>query len=196
MITEQMKRIIRHAVRKIPENKPYFEAIAAILSIPVLITVILLNLNNLNQKNAKVGVSPTPAPQQVIIRNVPITLPAGQNTTAAPTANPSVCNKSIGPISISSPQENQTVSNSPVCITIQHDSNYCSVVWSYQINGGGYSDFSSNSPCLYNIPNGNVRFDLRVQSTVSQDTTTLTRNFNYQGNSISPTPNPSPTGTK
>lgn len=189
-----MKRI-KHIVRKIPDKKPYFEVIGAILSIPVLITVILLNVSNLNQ--SKIRTTPTPTPSsQIIIHDVPVNVTSQPNnpvaTTPAPT--PNVCIKAIGPISISSPQEGQTISDNPVCFTIAHDNNYCSVVWSYRINGGSWSDYNSNSPCLYNVPSGTVKFELRVQSTVSQDSTTLTRNIIYQG--INPSPTPNPTGTK
>ncbi|MCL4417482.1 MAG: hypothetical protein M1365_12460 [Actinobacteria bacterium] len=103
-------------------------------------------------------------------------------TAITPIAN---CKKTVGPISISYPSEGETVSDNPVCITIKYDDpNYCSVVWSYRINNNTWSDYSNNSACLYNLSKGEVKFDLRIQSTVSQDQTkSLSRTFNYQGTS-------------
>ena len=188
-----MKHRIKKVVRRLPSKKPYFEVVGAILTIPVLITVILLNLNNLSlSKNAKTAASPTLIPQQVIIHDSnPIIVTATPNPIPSPTQMPNTtsCQKSVGPISIEYPQEGQTVKDTTLCFIIHHDdSNYCSVVWSYRINGGAYSDFGNNSPCIYNLPNGATEFDLRAQSTVSNDQTFTARRFNYQGNSSAPTP--------
>lgn len=177
---------IKKSVKKLKIRKNHLDWVAGALSIPVLLTVIILNLNNLNSQKKS---NPTPAPQpteKVIV----VPQNNGQtNQTAQPTN--SSCKKEIGPISITSPKEGETLSDNPVNITIKYsDASYCSVVWSYRINNGSWSEYDSNSVSLYNLPNGNIKFDLRVQSTVSQDTDTFTRSFVYQGSSASPTPQP------
>lgn len=176
------------SVKKAAPRKHYLEFITAALSIPVLLTVILVNWNSLqNSKKEEAQAQPSPA-HEIIIRE-------GSGSSNPTPTKSEVCKREIGPISISYPKENSTVSENPVNFIIKYDSTeYCSVVWSYRINGGVWSEYSSNSPSIYNLPNGNVKFELRVQSTVSQDADTLEKNFNYQGGSVStPTPTPTPT---
>jgi hypothetical protein len=184
---EKVKKVIT-SIKKLPEKKHHLDFIAALLTIPVLLSVIILNYNNLNnlQKSRN---TPTPAPgQSTVEKQIIITSPVNQQPlTQSPTS--SSCIKDIGPVEISYPKDGQTVSDNPMCIIINYDdSNYCSVVWSYSINGGTWSNYTSNNPCIYNLVNGNVTFNLRVQSTVVQKEVNLTRNFIYQGTSVSPTP--------
>lgn len=175
--------------RHIPDKKQYVEFFTAVLSIPVLITVILLNISNLSSiKNNKPNPAPTtiPAPQKIYI-----TEPGSQTktiiiATPQPNDNPvsqAPCKPDIGPISIVSPAEGQTEADNPVDIDISYQTGvYCSVVWSYRINGGNWSSYDNNSVALYNLPRGQITFDLRVQSVVSAQTTSLTRHFTYNGN--------------
>jgi len=159
--------------RGIPNKKPYVEFLTALLSIPVLLTVVLLNLNTLSNKENK---SENKSQEKVFI-----TLPGGGSVEAP-------CKEEIGPIEISSPQEGETVLDNPVFVDIIYrQGEYCSVVWSYRINGGKWSDYSDNSIALYNPPSGNIRFELRVKSVVSNENKTLKRNFIYKGKSIVPT---------
>lgn len=184
-MVERIKKWFRKIGRLRPQ-KMHLDYLAGMLSIPVLILAIFINWSNLIHQNAptKPGVSPSP---QVIV------VPQKTTQTIIPTNSP-VCTKSIGPISIASPTEGQTVSDNPVCITISYpDATYCSVVWSYRINGGTWSDYTTNSPCLYNLPNGKIQFDLRVTSTVSSDSTSLSRSFTYTGTNAVPSPTPTPT---
>lgn len=174
---------------QLPDRKRYFDLIAGVLGIPALILVIILNYNNL-QSNKK---STTPAPTPVQTSTTPIIIqtgPSGSQNSNNDSQTPSTaCKKQIGPISISYPQEGATVSDNPLNIIINYnDSDYCSVVWSYRINGGQWSDYSSNSIALYNMPSGNVTLDLRIQSTVSQDQSIITRHFTYSGSNNNPTP--------
>lgn len=105
-------------------------------------------------------------------------------TTAA-----SSCNPSLGPVSITSPGEGDTVSSNPVEVQISYDNaTYCSAVWSYSINGSSWSNYDNNSVALYNLPNGQIQFQLQVKSLTSSDTTTLTRDFYYNGQSTMPEP--------
>lgn len=168
-------------------KKHHLDLVIALLTIPVLLTVIITNLWNF-QKNSKDSPAPTPGPSKEIIIQAP---QKDAQIVAQPVKNAVVpvinCKKVVGPISVSFPAEGQTVTDNPVCISIKYnDPNYCSVVWSYRINNNTWSDYSSNSVCLYNLPKGTVKFDLRAQSTVSQDQTSISRSFNYQGSSDNP----------
>lgn len=190
-----IKSRIKSTLRKIPSKKSHLDFVLALLSVPVLVTAIIINVGNLQNKN-KTAI-PTPIPIQTIQptqeKQIIIVPSSAPNLTPSSTPQP-VCIKKIGPINISYPSENQTLTDNPLCINIQYsDTNYCSIVWSYRINNGSWSEYSSNSPCLYNMPSGTVKFELRVQSTVSQDQTSLTRNFIYQNNNIIPTPTPTMT---
>lgn len=190
---KRLSKII-NSVKKAPDRKHYLEFVTAALSIPVLLTVILVNLNNLNAGKAKEApsVAPTQQPREIIIRE-------GGSNNSQPTivlpTNSEICKKEVGPITISSPKEGATVTDNPVNFVIKHDDRYCSVVWSYRINNGSWSEYSSNAPSIYNMPNGNVRFQLRVQSTVSTDTDSIELNFNYQGGQPVSTPTTTPSVT-
>ena len=179
-------------IKKLPDKKHHLDFIAALLTIPVLLSVILLNYNNINNlQKSKTATVPAPTASAPVEKQIIVVPGQGSQQQASPAALlSSSCQKDIGPVSISYPSENQTVSDNPLCITINYDNqDYCSVVWSYRINGGSWSDFTSNNPCIYNLQNGNVKFDLRVQSTVIQKEIDLTRNFTYNG-AIIATPTP------
>ena len=179
---------IRESLRKLPEKKPHLDFIAAILTIPLLALTLYLNLSNLRNKTTP---SPTPAPTQIpLVRQPELTnvTPRVITITPQPTADTNTCIKEIGPIDISYPNEGQVVSDNPLCVQIDYqEGNYCSVVWSYKINSSNWSDYSNNSVCLYNLPNGNNTFQLQIKSLVSPSTKTITRHFLYSGG-ISPTP--------
>jgi hypothetical protein len=184
-----MAKIIERAkkfARTFP-RKHHVEYITALLSIPVLLSVIALNYFNLqNTAKKEEPTAPVQNEKPVVI----ITGGSSQNSTPLPTNTP-VCKKEVGPITISYPEENQIAHSSPVCFTIRYeDEDYCSVVWSYRINESEWSDYNSNAPCLYNLPDGDIKFELRVQSTVSQDTETIERNFKYLGPSATPSAAP------
>lgn len=182
---EKISKVV-NVVKKIPDKKNHLDFLAAALTIPVLISVIILNYNNLQKlktpasPSAVPSVAPTQAakPQYIIV-------PSQNQSAESPTPVTSACIKDIGPIDVSYPKEGDTVSDNPLCIIINYsNTNYCSVVWSYRINNGAWSDYTSNNPCIYNLQNGNIKFDLRVQSTVTQNTASLTRNFIYQGQPV------------
>ncbi|MBI3984576.1 MAG: hypothetical protein HY344_01345 [Candidatus Levybacteria bacterium] len=165
-------------IKKLPHGKNHLDFITALLSIPVLLSVIILNYNNL--QNAKQAPNPSPSVVPTVREKI-ILVPQESNASTSPSVTSGVCKKDIGPIEITSPKENETVTNNPVCVNIKYDdTNYCSVVWSYRVGNGNWSEFTSNNPCLYNFPDGNIKFELRVQSTVAQKEQTLTRNFTYK----------------
>lgn len=150
-------------------KKPYIEFVTAILSIPVLITVIILNFSNL-QNLGKSKITPTPT------ENSAVSSPGEVEPTTPG------CKKEVGPVTINSPQEGDTLDDNPVAVTISHDNTtYCPIVWSYRVNGGSWSAYDNNPISLYNLKQGDVEFELRVKSLSSSDTENLSRNFTYEG---------------
>lgn len=189
------KKVLR-SYRHLPDKKQYIEFFTALLSVPVLLTVILINLNNLNTKKAATP-APTPAQQE---KTIIVSLPPGNNSNDNPrigqttTQTPEQCNKHLAPVTILSPDEGDTVTDNPVSVGISYDQqDYCSVVWSYRINGGQWSDYGNDSLSLYNLPQGQIKLDLRVKSIVTGQDSTQTRNFIYKGTNVSVTPALSPT---
>ncbi|QQS43301.1 hypothetical protein IPM65_04010 [Candidatus Roizmanbacteria bacterium] len=179
--------------RNLPDKKKYIEVITATLSIPVLLSVIYMNYINIQEKRNGPDTSDPVAEQPkdttptiiTIIRdndNEPTTAPENEDGTPTPTPeSKGECIKDIGPIDILSPQENSTVSGNPLDIDIRYDQgDYCSVVWSYRINNGQWSDYSDNDIVIYNMSSGKKTLELRVRSLVSNQNKTLTRVFTYQ----------------
>lgn len=191
---------LRSWYKKLPANKKhYIELASAFLSIPVLLTVLLINISNLSKNNqpAQTPIQNTPTPiEKIIEKPIIITQPISTNEpqSATPTANQ--CIKKVGSVEIAYPLENQTVSDNPLQIIIQQNSDqYCDVVWSYKINNGSWSDFTDKSISIYNLDSGQKTLTVQVKSVVSSDSTVLTRNFTYQNQSITTTTTISPTPT-
>lgn len=183
-ITQNLRNFKR-SVKEIHTKKPQIEFFTALLTIPVLLTVIILNINNLKGSSDKKA---SPTENKTII----ITQPEQQTQTKEVIVTKEACTPGIGTISISYPDEGDTVSDNPVAIDISYDDKtYCSVIWSYRINGGSWSSYDDRSIALYNLPQGNVKFELRVKSAVNSESKTLTRNFVYNGASPTPTTSPS-----
>ncbi|MCX6731149.1 MAG: hypothetical protein NTZ55_04855 [Candidatus Roizmanbacteria bacterium] len=194
-----MKKVLNNITqwyKKLPEKKNHVEFITAVLSVPVMLTVIIINLNNLNNANRKQTTIEKTTPIQVVITgekpNIP---PANQpQTTLSPTTIPlsptqGSCIKEVGPVAILSPRENEVVTKDPVCITLSTESTYCSVIWSYRLDNGSWSDYTDKNICLHNLTNGNKIIQLKIKSSSSSDETTLQRSFIYQGNTeITATP--------
>lgn len=186
---QKLKKIAK-SYHVLPDKKRYAEFITALLSIPVLITVLLTNLNSLNSKDEK-SQQPEPESKSVIISYVPST---NSGSDPAPTAVSDDCKKGIGDVQITSPREGEVITEDPVVINISSDDDYCSVVWSYRINDGKWSEYDDNSVSLYNVKNGETRFDLRIKSTTNKEEKILTRKFIYTGNiensGVTPTTTP------
>jgi len=189
---------IKRWYRRLPDKKQYLEFITALLTIPVLLTVIISNVRNL-EKQQTVNITPTqtvssPTPTSRNDRPLPrepkdTPTPA---TTSTPTPTPSAqCKKEIGPVSIVYPEEGITITKDPVCLDISRTGqDYCSVVWSYRINAGSWSDYTDKSICIYGLTSGTKNLDLRVKSIVTGAEIILTRTF-----SISTATTPTPTST-
>jgi hypothetical protein len=190
--------------RKLPDKKPYIEVLTAVLSVPVLITVIMLNLNNLNsqkkestESNAKVKEQTVyvPIESKTLPKKTTNNQPLADNpaTSPEPTAHSSIsaCKTEIGPVAITSPEESETITDNPVSINVDYETGeYCAVVWSHRINGGSWSEYDDKSIALYNLPKGKIKLEIRVKSIASGGEKILTRNFIYNGNSQALTPSP------
>jgi len=185
---------IRKSIANLPDKKKYIEVITASLSIPVLLSVVLVNYLNIQDKRSEVTPTPiiTQAPQIITI----IKDSVERNDTPTPTSVTSPaptrkdeCIKEIGPIRINSPQEKESVVGNPLEIDIKYDQgDYCSVVWSYRINNGNWSNYIDDDIVIYNMDSGEKTFDLRVKSIVSSDSESLTRTFTYQNTDAISTP--------
>lgn len=183
----------KNAFQKVFDKKSQIEFFVALLSIPFFLSVILINFNTLRSLD-KSQETPTPAIQTTDevtdgafyaapIGTVDPTEPVTTNAAAEP------CDESLGPVSISSPDEDEVVTENPVNVLISYDdSTYCEAAWSYRINGGSWSGYDNRSVALYNLPKGEIKFELRIRSIVSNDETTVIRNFIYngQGSSVIP----------
>ncbi|MEK7570848.1 MAG: hypothetical protein AAB553_01115 [Patescibacteria group bacterium] len=177
-VLAEKKRKRKERESRLLAKKPYLELVTAILSIPVLITVIILNFTNLRNIN-KTQTTPTPA------GNIFFSNPE------ATTEEEKECLSEIGPVEIISPEEGDTLTTNPVTIDVSHDDEkYCGVVWSYQINGEGWSSYDDKAIALYNLSQGDIKVELRVKSITGNEQTTLTRNFRYQGKTTVATPEP------
>ncbi len=181
--------------KKIVQKKPYFELVTAILSIPVLITLSILNINSLTKINA----TPTPTPE---VNNTQrrgfFAAPIEPKSIITPSTpkDDATCKEGIGPVSIATPGESDKVADNPVIISIAYDdSEYCGAAWSYSINGGNWSGYDDRSVALYNLPQGQVSFELRVKSITTSEERTLTRKFTYEGKGTVLVPDPNSSGS-
>lgn len=185
---KERNRVLLRRIKKLKLQKMHLDYVAGVLSIPLLIMGLIVNFSNISKKNVPATASPTPQVIVVPEKNVSEKDTAPQKVVEQP-VNPTSCKKTVGPITIDYPKEGDTVNDNPVCFTIDYpDDNYCSVVWSYRVNNGSWSEYNKNAPCLYDLPTGQVSFQLRVTSTVSDDTKSLTRNFTYTGSTLTGTP--------
>ncbi len=176
-----MKKIqdIKQAMSNLPDKKRYAELLTAVLSIPVLITVLLLNINNLRPKTQE----PSTIATQSGMSTTSYQLPTQQNLSPSQQQTPTIsppqaCIKEVGPIDITSPEEGEVITQNPVCIDIQRNNqNYCEVAWSYRINNDPWSEYIDKAICLYNMTPGEKTIEVRVKSIASSDQTILKRTF-------------------
>lgn len=187
---KEIQKAKKKKLERLYEKKPIVEFIVAILSIPSIILLLLLNLKALTN-NSSAKITPTPSMANTVTESSPnfFTRPVTREAkpTVAPDATQAPCTRGLGPVSISSPNEGDVVTTNPVNVSISYDdSKYCSAVWSYSVNGSSWSDYNNNSVALYNLSNGSVAFQLRVKSLTNSDSAILTRNFTYEGQSTTP----------
>lgn len=186
---------IRKTIQSLPSKKQYFELVGAMLSIPVLVTVILLNTTSL--KNNEKSKTPTPTPATVVVteKERVITQPPqivnNENNNSGPS-----CKKEVGNVRITSPREDEVVSTNPVCFQIvTDDDSYCPVEYASRVDGGEWSDFSKNTVCVYNLKSGRHTVEVKVKSTESDEVVLLRRNFEVAGNTTATSPTPAVTST-
>lgn len=178
---------IRSFMQSLPRRKQYIEFFTAMLSLPIMITAIILNVNALRPKTAQNTTIPSTTEKVIIIS------PAASNqtnTNASQSISPTqgICREELPSVSISSPQEGETVSKDAVCIAPDiAKGNYCAIVWRYSVNNSSWSDYDDKAFCLYNLASGNVTVRLQVKSTVTGATQEVDRHFTYSSNST-PTP--------
>jgi hypothetical protein len=178
----------------LPDKKRYFELFAAILSVPMILTVILVNMNTINKSKETPTPTPTSTPIQIVVEN-PTSGSSNINppkTNITPTPTKTECKKDFSEIEILSPQEGEIINSDNVCINISTDNNYCPVTWSYKLDNSNWSDYNNNDICLYNLTAGKKNLQIKIKSSVIDKTITLERTFTYQ-NSTTPTPTITPT---
>ncbi len=170
---------LKRQLKDIHTKKPHLEFITAALTVPVLLTVIILNYNNLKAANAP---KDTTKGETIVI-----TQAAPEKETKEVVVTKEACKAEIGNASITAPDEGESVSDNPLMVDISYDDKiYCQLVWSYRINGGSWSSFDDRSIALYNLTNGDIKLEVRIKSTANSETKTLTRRFTYSGASSTP----------
>ena len=180
-INEEIKKVqkkgIKQSLKEFHTKKPYIEFFTALLTVPVLLTVIYLNINNIRGNNKTPEVKGDD-------KTIVVTQPSVETSEKEVIVTKEACEPGIGDVSISSPDEGDNTAENPVFIDIDYDANgYCNIVWSYKVNDGNWSSFDDRSIALYNLESGDVKLELRVKSVVNSDTESLTRNFTYTGTS-------------
>lgn len=204
---EKIIQKIKKWYSTLPDKKKYFELITAVLSVPMIVTVIIVNVNSINKSKQTAPTTATTAPIQVVVE-APASDSGNMNppdnkqpkTSITPTLTPTItptsasCKQGVGTVSISSPQEDEVVTSDNVCIIISTDSDYCGVTWSYKLDNGDWSDYSNQNICLYNLPTGQKSLQVKIKSDVVDKTVTLARNFIYKTTST-PTTTIAPTAT-
>lgn len=197
----------------LPDRKRHIELITAALSVPMMVTVIIVNLYSI-KKNNNTTATITSAPIQVVVENpapatasninppkdltvkttgnVTVVTPTTTPTsTPTPTPTSTSCKKDIGEIEILSPQDGEIITKDNICITISTDSNYCPVTFAYKLDNNDWSDYTSDdSLCLYNLTTGKKTLQIKVKSTAIDKSVTLQRTFTYQA--VTPTPTTAP----
>lgn len=183
----QIKDQITEFYRQLPDKKRYVELVTALLTVPVLITVILTNVGNLRKEDSKnTDVADTPAVQQVITRFVTPPTDVDDDPDASSQEDPQVidkeCTPSLGGIDVVTPKENQIFATSQVLIDIlEPGDEYCPIVWSYRLDGASFSDYSDKQISLFNVSPGEHELDVRFKSLASNEEKLVSRSFTIEG---------------
>lgn len=190
----------------LPDKKKYIDLVTAALTIPVLISVIVTNLGNLNHNKNKDIVSaqvPKPTVERIIIKETESPKPTFEKkeTEITITPTPTIkCDTNLPTFEIISPVENEKISNDPTCVTLNQidKGNYCSFLHAYRVNdNSSWSTFSDEPICLYNMASGNIKLEIKIKSISTGTEKTYSRNFTYLNKSTQNQISPSiqPTGT-
>ncbi len=182
---------LRETFRYLPDKKKYIEVITASLSIPVLLSVVLVNYLNIQDQRKKEVPTPTPIMSQSA---VPTIITATPDSKTSP--KPNECIREIGPIIILAPQEGENVNINPFTIDVDYNQgDYCSVVWRYRLDGGNWSQFGDDDIVIYNLSSGQKKIELEVKSIVTNVSEVYTRTFTYQNTQEVPTATSTPSPT-
>ena len=198
-----MIRIIKPIILKIKktDKKKLIDLTIGFLTIPSLITLLILNLNNLKQSKVDTGDKTANNQEKtIIIQNQPTSSQSTDNNNSpkpSPIVFPSPgenCNPNPDSIQIVYPKENQTVHDNPFCVTmkIDEDDNSCPLEWAYSVNHTPLSAWSSEPICFYDLKNGKVNLKIVVKNKKSGLTKDYEVNFLYQDESTA-TPSATPT---
>ena len=198
---------LRETFQYLPDKKKYIEVITASLSIPVLLSVVLVNYLNIQDQRKKELLIPTPVMSQsagptiiTVVRDQVPSTSSGQVPTATPdpkaSPQPNECIREIGPITILAPQEGENVNTNPFTIDVDYNQgDYCSVVWRYRLDGGNWSQFGDDDIVIYNLSSGQKKIELEVKSIVTNVSKAYTRTFTYQNTQEVPTVTSTPSPT-
>jgi len=201
------KKSVKAKYRALVDNKKALDFIAAALTIPVMLTLIISNYYNIQNKK-KTEPERGETEKEITPIEVKVNISPGQRDELLPTLAPTpelnkptatptekACKLDPAPIKIIFPKEGEVVIDDPVCIDIEveEEDEYCGFEWAYRVNNAGWSGYSSSQICLFNMKTGGIKLDVRVRNIESGRTKTYTRNFVYQGElSLTSTPILSP----
>jgi len=192
----------------LPDKKRHIELVTAALSVPMMVTIIMVNFFNIKKTNQTAPAAAS-TPIQVIVQNPSSTNSANpeptkdfspkatgtMTPTTTPTSTPTptsfACKKDIGEIEILSPQDGQIITKDNICINISTDSNYCPVTFAYKLDNSDWSEYTTNnSLCIYNLTAGQKTLQIKVKSTAVDKSVTIQRTFTYQTTTPTPTSTP------
>ena len=190
---------VKNWYKKLPDRKPWIDLATAVLTIPVLVTVIIINISNLKKDgnaNDTNKTSLTPTIIEKVVNQYLIPSAAGtlisdntdEHSLVDDRESPTpVCNLDPAPYEIIFPKEGENVYVDPVCISLNKlGENFCTTQWAYRINNSSWSTYATDPICLYNMADGPVKLEVRTKSTVSGREKTYNRNFTY-GQLLTPT---------
>ncbi len=188
-------KYIRRLVQKLQLRKGWVDWVIALLTIPVLLTIVFSNILTIREKNNIPENSTPQASQQpinIVVEN-PTIKPSPQVSV---TPSVPVCKDGLPTYEIVTPQENALVTGDPVCLVfVAQEDRYCSVRWAFRVNNTNWSPFTSQPVCLYNMKSGPVTVEVKFRAE-NDDEQIYTRKFTYQdGLSVTPSPTPTTSST-
>lgn len=200
------KKKIKTKYRALLDNKKALDFIAAGLTIPVMVTLIISNYYNIqSRKKQGEGVEEkTEIPVEVRVNISPeegegekrdeVSPKADLTPTNTPKPTKESCKLDPAPMRIVYPEEDEVVFDDPVCVVLEIDQEgYCDSEWAYRVNDAGWSDYSSSQICLFNMKEGEVKLEIKIKNKESERVKAYTRNFKYKSEeeenlTVTPTP--------
>lgn len=191
-------------------KKRTLDVVTGLLTVPVLLTVTISNILNIQSTKGETlasttaSISATPAAINVILEEDTQTLPkVAQNEVdevqPTPHASPMElastasknCKAGIPPYKIISPKAGETVAGDPVCVVFtSDDEGYCDTKWAYTVNDSSWSAYSTAPVCLYNMAPGKVKLGLKFKT--DSEERDYTHEFVYEKHESSSSPSAEP----